>query len=974
MSEEKTIDRAEVENLLKRRFFYDQSFSIYGGVNGLYDYGPVGCAIKSNILNQWRRHFILEEQMLEIDCSILTPEIVLKASGHVDRFDDFMLKDTQTGECFRADHLIENHLEKLLEIKEISDEKKLEMKRILPQIGNMNAAGLDQLVKQYHIKSPNTNNDLSEPIAFNLMFSTTIGATGQVKGYLRPEAAQGMFVNFKRLLEFNQGRLPFAAAQIGNAFRNEISPRSGLLRVREFTVAEIEHFVDPIDKTHPKFETVADLEIQLYSANNQVNGESAQLVRLDDAVRSNVINNETLAYFIGRIYLFFTKIGIDKNRIRFRQHMSNEMAHYASDCWDVECKISYGWIECGACADRSSYDLNQHIKFSGQRLTATRQLSAAKTIQVSEKKLNSKIIGQSFRADASKVIQYLQNLSEHDARSLHEKLQQAHEKIAVDGKEFIITTAMFTVETTENIVQVEEFIPCVIEPTFGIGRIMYTTLEHNFKVRSQDEQRKYFTLPPLIAPYKCAILPLSGNAEFKPFIKQISDLLTQAGISYKVDTSSSCIGKRYARCDEIAIPFAITVDFDTSIQPPSIAFRELNSMKQIRVPIDDIVFVAQRLSTEQTTWTEISTVYPIFTEQQNRKVENEEKTVNRTLSETNKFKEVNEQDMALRFHRKRERRNALSDLSAASTNSSANYQQHHNQLVDRIRELEEEVVPEFNRSQRSPVYSPFTPVTSCSNSSPYSVSTHPYSMHFPMKLISPNSPVPTQPNGLSSKILERAHEIPERFWINWQEKQMQNRIEELESIKDRLTISNEPEIKRVNQLLPQCRITPPQTASFIRMPSTTTNSEASSPVTKNRSLFSFDQRSINKVDETKRNRSKTPPSMKRNSQSTLDRSRLTIFLPHSYTHLPEKTAAANKNARSITKSSAEKTKDIEQNGVQRIPSTNSVEDIAQIDTEFNLTLLLRENQDHTNPLLYSKMILNRTVEFQSLSSKKNPFK
>ncbi|CAF4081152.1 unnamed protein product, partial [Rotaria magnacalcarata] len=111
MSEEKTIDRAEVENLLKRRFFYDQSFSIYGGVNGLYDYGPVGCAIKSNILNQWRRHFILEEQMLEIDCSILTPEIVLKASGHVDRFDDFMLKDTQTGECFRADHLIESKQE-----------------------------------------------------------------------------------------------------------------------------------------------------------------------------------------------------------------------------------------------------------------------------------------------------------------------------------------------------------------------------------------------------------------------------------------------------------------------------------------------------------------------------------------------------------------------------------------------------------------------------------------------------------------------------------------------------------------------------------------------------------------------------------------------------------------------------------------------------------------------------------------------
>ncbi|CAF4311876.1 unnamed protein product [Rotaria socialis] len=975
MSEEKTIDRSEVENLLKRRFFYDQSFSIYGGVNGLYDYGPVGCAIKSNILNQWRRHFILEEQMLEIDCSILTPEVVLKASGHVDRFDDFMLKDTQTGECFRADHLIENHLEKLLEIKEISDEKKSEMKRILPQIGNMNAAGLDQLVKQYHIKAPNTNNDLSEPIAFNLMFSTTIGATGQVKGYFRPEAAQGMFVNFKRLLEFNQGRLPFAAAQIGNAFRNEISPRSGLLRVREFTVAEIEHFVDPMDKTHPKYETVADLEIQLYSANNQANGESTQLVRLGDAVRSNVINNETLAYFIGRIYLFFTKIGIDKTRIRFRQHMSNEMAHYASDCWDVECKISYGWIECGACADRSSYDLNQHIRFSGQRLTATRQLSTAKTILVSEKKINSKAIGQSFRADASKVMQYLQNLSEHDARSLHEKLQQAHEKIAIDDKEFIVTTAMFTVETAENIVQVEEFIPCVIEPTFGIGRILYTMLEHNFKVRSQDEQRKYFTLPPSIAPYKCAILPLSGNAEFKPFTKQISDLLTQAGISYKVDTSSSCIGKRYARCDEIAIPFAVTVDFDTSLQPPSIAFRELNSMKQIRVPIDEIVSVVQRLSTEQTTWTKISTMYPMFTEQQNRKVENEEKTVNRTLSETNKCKKVDEQGMALRFHRKRERRNALSDLSATSTNSSTAYHQHHNQLVDRIRQLEEEVVvPDFNRPQRSPVYSPFTPVTPCSNSSSYGLSTYPSSMNFPMNLISPNGPVPTQSNGLSTKILERAHEIPERFWINWQEKQMQNRIEQLESIKDKLTISNEPQKKRVNQLRRQCHVTPPQTASFTRMSSATTDSEASSPVTNNRSLFSFDQRSINKVNENNRNRLKTSLPMKQNSQSTLDRSRLTIFLPHSYTHLPEKTTIANKNARSITKSSAEKTNDIKQNSIQRIPSTNSVEDIAQIDTEFNLTLLVRENRDQTNPLLYSKMILNRTVEFQSLSSKKNPSK
>ena len=204
----------------------------------------------------------------------------------MDRFTDFMVKDLKTGECFRADHLIEGkqmlwsspafiflfriaHLEKLVKAKDTTADKKAEIERLLPQvdslhrvrlrhacsrlhkIDNMKAAEMHQVIEQYKMKSPITNNNLSEPVAFNLMFATSIGPTGQLKGYtlitlsrnrnqrgsvsfsfLRPETAQGMFVNFKRLLEFNQGRLPFAAAQIGNSFRNEISPRSGLLRVR----------------------------------------------------------------------------------------------------------------------------------------------------------------------------------------------------------------------------------------------------------------------------------------------------------------------------------------------------------------------------------------------------------------------------------------------------------------------------------------------------------------------------------------------------------------------------------------------------------------------------------------------------------------------------------------------------------------------------------------------------------------------
>ncbi|CAF0851964.1 unnamed protein product [Adineta ricciae] len=619
MPKEESIDRLKMEDLLKRRFFYDQSFSIYGGVNGLYDYGPMGCAIKANVLAEWRRHFILEEQMLEVDCSMLTPEIVLKASGHVDRFADFMVKDVKTGECFRADHLIEAQLERLLKAKDINPEKKAEIERLLPQIDNMKGPDMQKVIEQYKMKSPVTNNDLSEPVTFNLMFATSIGPTGQVKGFLRPETAQGIFVNFKRLLEFNQGRLPFAAAQIGNSFRNEISPRSGLIRVREFTMAEIEHFVDPTDKSHPKFETVADLQIQLYSASNQMSGESAQVVRLGDAVNSKLINNETLGYFIGRIYQFMTKVGVDKRKLRFRQHMSNEMAHYACDCWDAECKTSYGWVECVGCADRSCYDLTQHMKFSGERLVAERPLPAPKKVQVNEVQAYANVIGKSFGKDTATITKHLQQLSHDDARALHDKLEQGDEKINIDGKEFAITRKMFTFRSIEKTVQVEEFVPSVIEPSFGIGRIMYAMWEHNFRIRPEDEQRTYFTLPPLITPYKCVILPLSGNEEFKPYVKQISAILIQAGISHKIDTSSGTIGRRYSRSDEIAVPFAITIDFDTLKQPYSVTLRERDTFKQIRVKIDEIATILQGLSTGTVTWGELCTQYPEFVEQQTTK-------------------------------------------------------------------------------------------------------------------------------------------------------------------------------------------------------------------------------------------------------------------------------------------------------------------------------------------------------------------
>ncbi|CAA9999826.1 unnamed protein product [Nesidiocoris tenuis] len=533
-----SFDRGKMEDLLKRRFFYDQSFAIYGGVTGQFDYGPMGCALKANMLNLWRSFFIIEEGMSEVDCSVLTPEPVLKASGHVERFADLMVKDLTSGECFRLDHLIKAALEKQAAAKDAKLEFKEKIADILVKLDGMTKDEMGALLKEFKIKSPLTGNDLTEPIEFNLMFSTHIGPTGLIKGFLRPETAQGIFVNFKRLLEFNMGKLPFAAAQIGNAFRNEISPRSGLLRVREFTMAEIEHFCDPNDKSHPKFSDVSDTEVVLYSACDQMDGKSAKIMTIGDAVHLKLVDNETLGYYMARIQAYLLLVGIAKDKLRFRQHMAQEMAHYACDCWDAEALTSYGWVECVGCADRSAYDLTQHTSATGTKLSAEKTLPAPKTVTVT----------------------------------------------AADSSEHIITKDMLTVKTYEKTVHVEEIIPSVVEPSFGIGRVMYALLEHNFRVRKNDEQRTFLTIPPSVAPLKCAIFPLSANTDFQPKIKQLSSAFRKLDISHRIDDSSGSIGRRYSRTDEIAVPFGVTIDFET-LKNSTATLRERDSMEQIRLPV-----------------------------------------------------------------------------------------------------------------------------------------------------------------------------------------------------------------------------------------------------------------------------------------------------------------------------------------------------------------------------------------------------
>ncbi|XP_028068319.1 glycine--tRNA ligase, mitochondrial 1-like [Camellia sinensis] len=604
--------RQAVVNTLERRLFYIPSFKIYRGVAGLYDYGPPGCAVKSNVLAFWRQHFVLEENMLEVDCPCVTPEVVLKASGHVDKFTDLMVKDEKTGTCYRADHLLKDFCkEKLERDPNITKEKTSEFRHVLAVLDDLSEEELGAKIKEYGITAPDTKNPLSAPYPFNLMFQTSIGPSGLNPGYMRPETAQGIFVNFKDLYYYNGNKLPFAAAQIGQAFRNEISPRQGLLRVREFTLAEIEHFVDPDDKSHPKFSEVSNLEFLMFPREDQVSGQSARTIRLGEAVSEGIVNNETLGYFIGRVYLFLTYLGIDKERLRFRQHLANEMAHYAADCWDAEIECSYGWIECVGIADRSAYDLHAHTDKSGVPLVAAEKFSEPREVEKLVIAPVKKELGLAFKGDQKMVVEALEAMGEKEAMEMKATLESKGEvqfTVCTLGKDVSIMKNMVTISKEKKKEHQRVFTPSVIEPSFGIGRIIYCLYEHSFYTRPSkggDEQLNVFRFPPLVAPIKCTVFPLVQNQQYEEVAKRIAKSLTAAGISYKIDITGTSIGKRYARTDELGVPLAITVDSTTSV-----TLRERDSKKQIRVNVEEVASVVKEVTDGLSTWADVQWKYP----------------------------------------------------------------------------------------------------------------------------------------------------------------------------------------------------------------------------------------------------------------------------------------------------------------------------------------------------------------------------
>ena len=376
-------------------------------------------------------------------------------------------------------------------------------------------------------------------------------------------------------------------------------------------MAEIEHFVDPKDKDHTNFAAVADKALVLFGRDDQLGSGKTKTCTAGDAVAQGLINNQTLAYFMARTQYFMERIGMDPARLRFRQHLTTEMAHYAADCWDLEIQSSYGWVECVGHADRACYDLAVHSKATKTPMLATKKLDSPMEVQIAKLKFDRKLLGQVFKGDQRVVAGILEELAEdwNDFEPIATALE-------TDGKtmveEYEITKEMFTYTKAKKVVHEIKFTPSVIEPSFGMGRILYSLLEHSFYQRDTEDKRCVMGFRPEVAPHKCAVLPISSSAEMNAVVDEIAGELMDSDLSTRVDKSTASLGRRYARSDEIGVPFAVTIDFDT-LKDGTVTLRERDSCVQIRLPKDEVTSLIFSFLHRKMDWAQATAKYPIVT-------------------------------------------------------------------------------------------------------------------------------------------------------------------------------------------------------------------------------------------------------------------------------------------------------------------------------------------------------------------------
>lgn len=528
-------------------------------MSGFLDLGPLGVELKRLITDSWRDFFLHPHGFVEVSTPIITPHKLLEASGHVENFKDPMTECTQCHRRFRADQLVKEQAGVETE--------------------GLNLEKLGELMRSNGIKCPECGGVLGAPQYFMTMFKTSVGPYGEDPAYGRPEAAQGIFVNFRRISEVMRERFPIGVAQVGTVLRNEISPRQGPIRLREFTIMDFELFFSPDEPECPFFEEAEHDLLHLVVAKTRAQRKEDQTrVAAGDAIRERLIETPWMAYFMSLSKQFLVSLGISEEHQRFFEKLPSERAHYSTQTFDHEVRLDkYGWVEVAGFAYRSDYDLRQHMQATGTDMRVFRPYPSPRGRTVDVVKLRHERIREVFGSNAGKVLALLAS------KDLISVVHSARGRKAVRVDQYEVPLDCFEMRK-ENVKETgNKFLPHVVEPSFGVERLVYATLEYGLRMK---DDRLVLSLPSRLAPLQVSVFPLVNRDGLQEKATTIFGSLLHHGFRVEYDDAGS-IGRRYARADEAGIPVGVTVDYDT-LKDNSVTLRDRDSWAQVRVPVDNL--------------------------------------------------------------------------------------------------------------------------------------------------------------------------------------------------------------------------------------------------------------------------------------------------------------------------------------------------------------------------------------------------
>jgi len=584
-SEAKCDKFTAVNELARRRGFFWQSYEIYGGVGGFVTYGPLGAKLKQNIEAKLRELFVNKLGVLEIESSVITPGKVFEASGHVNHFKEPMVECVECNKRFRADHLLEEYA-----------------KQSCVETEKMSLEQIQKALEAHGIMCPECGGGFKPPKQFLTMFETTIGPYSGATGYGRPEAAQGIFVEFNRLYAMAREKLPFGVIQIGHALRNEISPRQGLIRLREFTIADLEFFFDPEEPNCCLLKDVENETLRIYLApERQACTEKIVEVTVKDAVAKQIIRSEWQAFFMAMAKKLLTEIGVPAEKQRFIEKLPWEKAHYATQCFDQEVYVDrWGWIEVSGHAYRTDYDLDCHTKASGTDLRVYKEYpEPIEEEQLVVKPVMSKL-GPVFKGEAGKVAELLSKASAEEVASA----------LKTDGcytvENYKVLPEHVEVARQKTVVRGKRFIPHVVEPSFGSDRLFYVAFEYAYGVK---DDRVVMSFPRGIAPTQIGVYPLVSKDGIAEKAREVHQQLLSEGFTAELDETGS-IGRRYARADEAGVPLGITVDYDT-LDDGTVTIRDRDSWQQVRSQIKDLPELLHKYFQEKINFKDLGTLLQV---------------------------------------------------------------------------------------------------------------------------------------------------------------------------------------------------------------------------------------------------------------------------------------------------------------------------------------------------------------------------